>query len=99
MPIYRDCNNLLLEIEKAVRNFPRYHKYTVGSDLRRQGMSVCRLLVRALEARLWQRQVRDPATAEPWRITGLGADGALQLQQGTRTMSWTRWADARDQGL
>jgi len=56
-------------------------------------------LVRAVEARLWQRQVRDPATGELWRITGLGADGALQLQQGTRTMSWTRWADAREQGL
>jgi BirA family biotin operon repressor/biotin-[acetyl-CoA-carboxylase] ligase len=56
-------------------------------------------LMRAVEARLWQRQVRDPATGEPWRITGLGADGSLQLQQGTRTTSWTRWADTREQGL
>ena len=56
-------------------------------------------LVRAVEVRLWQRQVRDPATGDLWRIKGLGADGALQLQQGTRTMSWTRWADAREQGL
>lgn len=36
LPIWRDANRLLIEIEQAVRKFPRYHKYALGSDLRRQ---------------------------------------------------------------
>ncbi len=50
LPIWRDCNRLLLEIEQAVRQFPRYHKYAVGADMRRQALYICRLLVRALDA-------------------------------------------------
>jgi len=56
LPIWRDANRLLLEIERAVRQFPRYHKYTVGADLRRQSMYVCRMLVRALSAEGQQRK-------------------------------------------
>jgi hypothetical protein len=50
LPIWRDCNRLLLEIEQAVRQFPRYHKYAVGADMRKQAMFICRMLVRALDA-------------------------------------------------
>ncbi|MDX8392454.1 MAG: hypothetical protein R8K53_07805 [Mariprofundaceae bacterium] len=41
MPLWRDANQLLVLIEDAVRHFPRYHKYTLGSDLRRQAMNIC----------------------------------------------------------
>jgi hypothetical protein len=34
LPIYRDTYDLALHIEKIVRNFNRYHKYTLGTDLR-----------------------------------------------------------------
>jgi hypothetical protein len=47
LPVWRDANALLLAIEQAVRQFPRYHKYTLGTDLRRQAMGICRLIVRA----------------------------------------------------
>ena len=47
LPIWRDANLLLLEVEKAVRHFPRYYKYTLGSDLRQQAMGICRLIIRA----------------------------------------------------
>jgi hypothetical protein len=47
LPIWRDANNLLVAIEIAVRRFPRYHKYALGSDLLRQAMEVCRVIVRA----------------------------------------------------
>jgi hypothetical protein len=50
LPIWRDANRLLLEIEQAVRRFPRYHKYALGTDLRRQAMAVCRCIVRAAAA-------------------------------------------------
>lgn len=50
IPIWRDSQSLLVQVELAVRGFPRYHKYTLGSDLRRQAMMICRCLVRALNA-------------------------------------------------
>lgn len=50
LPIWRDANQLLLEIEQAVRKFPRYYKYSVGTDLRRQAMGVVRLILRAYHA-------------------------------------------------
>ncbi len=39
-PIIKAAEFLLVEIEKAVRQFPRYHRYQVGADLRRQAMTV-----------------------------------------------------------
>lgn len=50
LPIWRDANLLLLAVEQAVRRFTRYHKYALGTDLRRQAMTVCRLIVRAAVA-------------------------------------------------
>ena len=40
-PMWRDARRLLVLTEEAVRRFPRYHEYTLGSDLRRQAMQVC----------------------------------------------------------
>ncbi len=34
LPIYRDAYDLTVHIEKIVQNFSRYHKYTLGTDLR-----------------------------------------------------------------
>jgi hypothetical protein len=31
--IYRDATRLVIEMEDAVRDFPRYHKYTLGSEM------------------------------------------------------------------
>jgi len=50
IPLWRDANHFLLEVERAVRQFPRYHKYTLGSELRQQSMNVCRLVARAAQA-------------------------------------------------
>ena len=51
LPIWRDAVRLVVLIEEAVRRFPRYHKYALGSDLRRQALGVCRLIIRANNAR------------------------------------------------
>ena len=56
LPIWRDATRLLLAIEQAVRLFPRYHKYTLGTELRRQAMRVCRLIMRAADQRADQAQ-------------------------------------------
>jgi hypothetical protein len=45
--IWADAMRLLVEIEQAVRSFSRYHKYTLGSDLRGQAALVCRRVAHA----------------------------------------------------
>ena len=51
LPIWRNANRLLLDIENSVRHWPRYHKYTLGAEMRVQAMQVCRLISRAWRAR------------------------------------------------
>jgi len=33
LPIYKKAMDLAIYFEKIVRNFSRYHKYTLGSDI------------------------------------------------------------------
>jgi len=47
-PIYRDIRSLLVHTEDVVRRFARYHKYTVGSDMRTQAMQLMRGVHRAV---------------------------------------------------
>src|SRR5579864_8072182 len=46
-PIARLAQRILADIENAVRRFPRYHRYSVGSDLRADAMLVARCVHRA----------------------------------------------------
>ncbi len=43
LPLWRDATGPLLAIEQAVRHFPRYHKYALGAEPRRQARQVERL--------------------------------------------------------
>ena len=45
LPIWKDAVALATLLEEAVRRFPRYHKYALGTDLRRQAYAVCRGVV------------------------------------------------------
>ena len=45
--IWADAMRLAVEIEQAVRGFSRYHKYTLGVDLRRQAALICQLVGQA----------------------------------------------------
>ncbi len=51
MPIWRDANRFLLSIEKVVKLFPRYHKYTLGTELRNNALKICNLIHQA-----WQKK-------------------------------------------
>jgi hypothetical protein len=39
-PIIRSAERLVVEIEQAVRRFPRYHRYQIGADLRAKALEV-----------------------------------------------------------
>ena len=47
LPIYRDAYDLTVHIEKIVRNFSRYHKYTLGTDLRNKTRAVLERIIEA----------------------------------------------------
>ncbi|NCG16963.1 MAG: biotin--[acetyl-CoA-carboxylase] ligase [Synechococcales cyanobacterium H12SWP_bin.12] len=57
------------------------------------------LVRREIEKRLWVNQVKDPQSGEIWEIQGLALNGALQLCQGARSASWTRWPDGNHDNL
>lgn len=52
--IAKKAERLLVDIEQAVRCFVRYHKYTIGSDLREQSMTVVRMCHRTWRDRWHQ---------------------------------------------
>lgn len=47
LPIYKSAYDMCLYIEKIVLNFSRYHKYSIGADLRDGAREVLKLVVRA----------------------------------------------------
>ena len=74
LPLWRDAQRFLLEVELAVCAFPRYHKYTLGSDLRRQAMDVNRLVAGR------RRAARGPAGAPG--VAGGGLEDERAARQG-----------------
>jgi hypothetical protein len=47
LPIFRDAYDLTVHVEKLVRGFSRYHKYTLGTDLRNRAREILDLIVAA----------------------------------------------------
>lgn len=47
LPIYKKAMDLTIYFEKVVRNFSRYHKYTLGSELRDRSREVVGLVIKA----------------------------------------------------
>ena len=47
LPIYRDSYRLILKIFEATRDWPREYKYTLGQDIKRDGLELIRLIYRA----------------------------------------------------
>lgn len=87
VPLWRDASRFLVEVEDAVRRFPRYHKYTLGSELRGQAMNVCRLVARAAQA-------REPGTRQRlleqlvWQVEDL----KMSLQLGKELAAFASFA-------
>lgn len=47
LPIYKKAYDLTIYFENIVRNFSRYHKYTVGTELRQLSREALQLIRRA----------------------------------------------------
>ncbi len=50
LPIFREAYDLTVHIEKIVRNFGRYHKYTLGTDLRNKSRTILEKIMEANNA-------------------------------------------------
>ena len=51
LPIYRAAFDLSVHMEKVVRNFSRYHKYTLGAELRDCSMGILKRIIMANNSR------------------------------------------------
>jgi len=47
LPIYKGAMDLAVYIENVVKGFSRYHKYSLGADLRQLSREVVRLIISA----------------------------------------------------
>ncbi|MCX5885282.1 MAG: four helix bundle protein [Proteobacteria bacterium] len=47
LPLYKKAMDLTIYLENIVRGFSRYHKYTLGTDVRSLSREVVRLVIRA----------------------------------------------------
>ena len=47
LPLYTTAMDLVMHLEQVVGNFSRYHKYTLGSDLRQQSRELVTVFIRA----------------------------------------------------
>jgi hypothetical protein len=46
LPIYKKAMDVAVHFEKAVAGFSRYHKYTLGTELRNKSRAVVSLIVK-----------------------------------------------------
>ncbi|MCX7556905.1 hypothetical protein OS187_08750 [Xanthomonadaceae bacterium JHOS43] len=51
LPIWHDAMRLAVHLERSVARFPRYHKYTLGTELRRGAQSLLGAIMRCASAR------------------------------------------------
>ena len=47
LPIYKKAFDLALYFEKIVKNFSRYNKYMIGTDLRNKSREICVCIAKA----------------------------------------------------
>jgi hypothetical protein len=47
LPIYKKSMELAVYMENVVRNFPRYHKYSIGTDMRDLSKNLVTLIIKA----------------------------------------------------
>lgn len=83
--IVKDAERLLTEIERAVRTFSRYHKYSHGARLRDQAMHVAQQAHRMWRDRLHQAQWTDKLI---WAVDDL----KLSLQLGKTIEAFASFA-------
>ena len=73
LPIYRAAFDLAVHLEKIVRNFSRYHRYSLGTELRAGSRRILESMQRTVgwQLRQTRRAVTDPGAIGPHRFSSL----------------------------
>lgn len=50
LPVYKDTYKLILLVYEITKDFPREYKYTLGQDMKRDGLQLVRSIYRANRA-------------------------------------------------
>ena len=48
LPIYKKAMDVTIYFEKIVKNFSRYHKYTLGSELHQRSREIVEVIIKAI---------------------------------------------------
>jgi len=67
LPIYKKAFDLALYFEKIVKNFSRYNKYTIGTDLRNKSREICVCIAKA-NSLTNKKDVLQSLVVFGWRI-------------------------------
>jgi hypothetical protein len=59
LPIYKSALDLTVHLEKLVAGFSRYHKYTLGTELRERSRAVLMQVLRANNAQTVEERGRE----------------------------------------
>ena len=63
LPIFKKAMELTIYIEQIVRNFSRYHKYGIGTEMRGQARRIILLIMQANSCNDKTLLLAEPATA------------------------------------
>lgn len=67
LPIYRAAFDLAVHLEKLVRHFSRYHKYTLGTELRDGSRRILARIIEANDSRAEQAGgIFRHSMSSPW---------------------------------
>jgi hypothetical protein len=69
LPVFKDVYQLILKIFDYTNHFPREYKFTLGQDLKRDGINLVRSIYRANKA-LQKTNETLTAPTRNWRLSG-----------------------------
>jgi hypothetical protein len=59
LPIYKSSFDLVVYFEKIVKNFDRYHKYTIGTDLKNKSRQIALQVIRANTSKIKTNEIQE----------------------------------------
>jgi hypothetical protein len=88
LPIYRKGLELIVFLENAVRQFSRYHKYSIGERLRQSSWDVVTLVVKANNTPVAERRELLVALRDKIEEVSVALTVAKELEAFSNHNSW-----------
>ena len=92
LPIYRKVLELIVFLEKAVRQFSRYHKYSIGERLRQTSWDVITMVVRANNTPVSERRELLVSLRDKIEEVNIALTVAKELEAFSNHNSWQQAA-------